>query len=316
MTIKYTIPNLLLFLFPLLALAQDSSAGMYFLTNSKAGSYYIDVKKSVAYVYEIGSYLDKAGTGYSIRSTDTLTRQTDNNYAGKTSQFINEENKYYLIRTARKTKKIAADQAKTNAMMNHNLNNAYYLDNYFKMSEVLNNAYPLNHHSFRNGFSTWKTLPIQDAPYMQFRDFANSRLKEIKDSISNQQDKYVTLTSYIVQHLHNLDYSALKESLRMLPATYGNVSKYYGTVINEVAQKRPDYFFMLAEDFPNNQGLIFASVTDKKEVMEGFKAVAGHDTVKKAFFKDRRFGKTMLYKIIGTYAVIIGLLTLLIVSQK
>ena len=94
------------------------------------------------------------------------------------------------------------------------------------------------------------------------------------------------------------------------------MSAYYGKVVNAIAAQHPDYFFRLAEDFPQYQDIIFAAVGDNKDVLEGLKAAEGHDAIKKAFFKDRRFGKTMPYKIIGIYAVVIGLITLLIVSQK
>jgi len=83
MTGKYITTILLFFLQHTLVPAQDSAAGTFLQTDSKAALYYIDLQIPVAYVYQMGHYFDKAGTGYSIHDTDTLTRQPDNNYIGK-----------------------------------------------------------------------------------------------------------------------------------------------------------------------------------------------------------------------------------------
>jgi hypothetical protein len=43
--------------------------------------------------------------------------------------------------------------------------------------------------------------------------------------------------------------------------------------------------------------------------------VQGYDDLKKEFFKDYKYGKTMPYRIFGTYAIFAGLLTWLIIAQ-
>jgi hypothetical protein len=183
------------------------------------------------------------------------------------------------------------------------------------MSADLNNAYPLNHHTFRNGIHSWEVLKNKEVDYLQFRDFTVTRHKEIKDSITRLQDTYVLLTSYLIKNLKTLEYDALKDSLTNLPADYRSVSWYFGTVVNEVAKQRPECFFRLADDFPNKKSLIFIAVEENKEVIEGLKRVDTHLEIKKEFFKDRRFGKTLPYRILATYAIVGGLLTWLIVSQ-
>lgn len=313
---KYVITTILLLFYYLLTLGQGSMNRTFFQTNSKKHLYYVDLNNSAANVYQMGSYFDKAGTGYSIRKTDTLIKQPDGTYLGKTTKIIRDNNKFYLVTENKKTKKFNIDTVKTLSVVNNNLNNAYYLDNYFKISDELNKSYPLNHHTFRNGFYTWKELQNKEIDYLQFREFANKWLKEKKDSIIILQDSHVAQTNYIIQNIKTFDYKTLRDSLTKLPAEYRNLSWYYGTVINEVAKQRPDYFFRLAEDFPNNRSIIFIAVEDNKEVIQGLRDVQGHNEIKEEFFKDRRFGKTMPYRILGIYAVIVGLLTWLIVSQK
>ena len=129
------------------------------------------------------------------------------------------------------------------------------------------------------------------------------------------QEKNIALTNYLVQNIKTLDYKTLSDSLVKIPTEFGNQGSYYITITNEIAKVNPDYFFRLCEDFPQNKTIIFTSV-ENTEVISGLKAVEGHDQIKKEFFRDRRFGKTIPYKIIGLYAVIGGLLTWLIVSQN
>jgi ATP-dependent RNA circularization protein (DNA/RNA ligase family) len=134
--------------------------------------------------------------------------------------------------------------------INNKLNNAYYLDHYFKMAHELNRSYPLNYHSFRNGFYSWEHIQNKEKDYRQFREIANVLLKGIKDSISLIQDNHVATTNYLIQNMNTVNYSTLKDSLTKLPPDYKSKSWYYGTVINEVAKQQPAYFFKLAEDFP------------------------------------------------------------------
>lgn len=275
----------------------------------------MDVTNSFATVYKIGNYFDKAGTGYIVEQTDTLSRQIDGAYLGKQTKIIFEGNRCYLLTQSKKAKRVPLDTVKSLNVVNNKLNNAYYLERYFRMSDELNKSYSLNHHTFRNGFYTWEKLQNKEIDYLQFREFATFRLKQIKDSISKVQDRHTAVTNFLVRNVQTMDYNILKDSLMKLPAQYKNSSWYYGTVINEVAMKRPEYFFRIAEDFPNNRSLIFNAVYDNKEAILVLKEVEGYDEIKKKFFKDIRFGKTLPYRIFGTYAVIGGLLTWLIVSQ-
>ena len=295
--------------------AWGQGAERFFQTRSKTHFYYVEVNDTMATIYKMGRYLDKAGTGYSIRQTDTLTRNSEGRYTGKELSIAGEDGKRYLATEGKKVKRLLLDGVTHSNTVHQHLNNAYFLDRYFEMSEDLHKTYPLYHHSFRNGFRVWEDLQNKETDHLLFRSFANQRLNALKDSIRQQQEGYVLLTSHLIGHINSMDYPALKDSLSKLPAAYGQASAYYATVLNEVAKQRPDHFFRLAEDLPDQRALIFGAVADSKEVVQGLKAVKGHDAVKKAFFKDRKFGKTIPYKIIGAYVFLAGLITFLIVSQ-
>lgn len=262
------------------------------------------------------SHLDKAGRGYSIIHSDTLVKQEGGTYKGRNTEIIREGDQLYLVSGwNKKRKKSSLEAVNDPATVNNNLNNAYYLDHYFDMSDELNKAYPLNHHSFRGGYYTWKQLSNTNIDHQEFKNFTDKRLKEIKDSVIRVNDTYVALTNYLVQNMASLDYNTVKDSLARLPAEYRGTSAYYSTVVNAMSRQKPAWFFQLAQDYPNDRSIIYMAADEGKEAEKGLKAVEGHDAIKKEFFKDRRFGKTMLLKTVLIYTGVAAGLTLLIASQ-
>jgi hypothetical protein len=181
----------------------------------------------------------------------------------------------------KKASKYQLDASTNTAAVNTNLNNAYFLDHFIALSDELNKAYPLNNYSFRAGFSRWNSLDNKEAPHAEFKNYADARLKEMRDSISQEQDKYVSVTNSLVQNIETIEYGSLKDSLDKLPSASSPNSKYFSAVINEVAKRRPDYFFRLAEDFPDKRSAIFNSVENNKQVIAGLKAVERHKDAKR-----------------------------------
>jgi hypothetical protein len=120
---------------------------------------------------------------------------------------------------------------------------------------------------------------------------------------------------FLIDNINNLNYSTIKDSLTDLPKEYRSGSWYFGNSVYEISKQKPDYFYRIAEDFPENQNIIFAAVSDDKQLVGELKNVQGYDNLKNEFIKDYNFGKSMNYKIIGVYVVLVGLLTWLIVSQ-
>lgn len=296
------------------SIGQDNTTRTFLQTNNKLHLYYVELGDSAAYVFEMGRYLDKGGSGYAIDHTDTLSRQPTGNYLGKTTQIEKENNNYYLLTNLKKTKKFFIDAVKNISTVNIHLNNAYFLGSYFKLAEAINIKYPLQHQSFRNGFSAWDDLSNKEADVKLFRVFTDERLKKMKDSITHLQDGFTALANYIIRDGKTLQYQVLKDSLLKLPATFSGSGSYYGSVVSAIAKQNPAYFFRLAEDFPENRSLIFSAVPNDSELINGLKTVEGYDEIKKQFFKDRKFNKTIFYRIVGTYAVIAGVVALLIVS--
>ena len=300
---------LFLIILHFIAIGQNSSETVFLTPKSKASFRYVELNNTGGRIYQMGRYLDKAGVGYSIRNSDTLNRKGEDRYVGKNTDLIKENSTFYLL-TSRKNKplKILLDTVANLTEAYTILNNAYYLDHFMLMCRELNKTYPLNDYSFRIGFRKWDALPGKSLDPVQFRPFADAKLKEIKDSVVLVQNRLVAITNNLISRIRTIEYSSLKDSLGLLPAIYGLESQYFQTVVNEVSKQRPEYFFRLAEDFPDSRNIFFSYAENNKQVMANLKAVENHDKIKKDFFKERRFRQNFPYKSIGTVLVGIGLM--------
>jgi hypothetical protein len=87
-------------------------------------------------------------------------------------------------------------------------------------------------------------------------------------------------------------------------------------VVNEIAQKRSQDYFRLATDLPAQRQLMFDVLDTDKKTVRSLEGVQGYDEVKKEFFKDHRFNKSMPFRIIIPYVILAGLITWLIVGQN
>ena len=170
----------------------------------------------------------------------------------------------------------------------------------------------MSHYSFRGGFNSWQTLSNKNIDHAEFRKFTDHRLAEIEDSIRKAQAGHIFVTHKLIQEMPSIEYDSLKENIFKLPTAWNSSSRYFGKALNELSKQRPELYFRMAEDFPEHRQLIFASVEDNKHVIETLKAVEGYSEVKKQFFKERRFNKSMPYKLVATTAVTIGLIVYLI----
>ena len=88
---------------------------------------------------------------------------------------------------------------------------------------------------------------------------------------------------------------------------------YYFKAVHEIAEQRPEFFFQLAEDLPDNQQDIFLSINyTKKQLLAKLKSTKGNEMVKKKFFKEKRFEKGIIYQAVLYCAALIGLVVLVV----
>jgi hypothetical protein len=285
--------------------AQSILPGTLLQTNDKFRLLYVDMREDSAYVYEIGRFIEKAGVGPSIHSIDSMSSQTAGNYSGRLGKIFKEGDAYFIERKFKKTKKMSLDTVRSRTKLNLDLNNAWFLGRYFDLCREIEKAYPMCSFPYWNAFQRWKDFPVKEMEYLPFREFAGNYFKKLKDSVSIVQTAHVTLTNYLVANLDKLGYTRLRDSLVvLLRDTSQPFNGYFDQVVKETARKQPEYYFRLAEDFPPERSNIFYAVDNDKQVVNGLKAVTGHDKIKKEFLKARRFDRSMKYKIIGIYTLI------------
>jgi hypothetical protein len=291
-----------LLLIQLDALAQAGDNREYMQTSKKINRYYVDLGEMNALVFEIETFFHGPQMGYTIKGIDTLARQSDGWYIGKKTKIIKKRDKLFLIREAKKKKEMSLVNVEDRAAANTQLNNAYYLDQYLKMSKAINYVYPLWDASWSR-FDTWKQLSNKEIDHKAFRVYADERIKFMKDSIVEVQNRYTVLMNYLIQNVATINYISLKDSLEKLPMDY--FSSYSREIVYTVAKEKPEFFFQLAEDStPDRMLYIFNSIGNRdKEVLTKLRLVKGHADMKKAFFKDIKFRTRMPFVAAGLVLV-------------
>ena len=304
---------LIAFLIPTgFARSQNNSEKLLLESKRKTPLFYVEIHDSRALVFTMGSYMDVAGSGYSLLGVDTLANQGNGIYEGATKKVAIKNGSYSLTTHNGKARQFSLKKPSDVEKINVNRNNAYYLDAFFALATRLNEEYKMSHYSFRGGFNSWQTLSNKNIDYAEFRKFTDNRLAEIEDSIRKAQAGHIFVTHKLIHEMPSIEYDSLKQNIFKLPTAWNSSSRYFGKALNELSKQRPELYFRMAEDFPEHRQLIFASVEDNKHVIETLKAVEGYSEVKKQFFKERRFNKSMPYKLVATTAVTIGLIVYLI----
>lgn len=286
----------------------------FYKTTKKSRQHIVEINNDIAKVYQIGLYLDKAGSGPAILIIDTLYKKTEFEFSGKLYSFNATYNNNYLL--TNQSKKLETEKVNDTNSIYTILNNAHYLKSYFDLSDSINKMFPLYYYSFRNGYYAWNRLSQKNYNYEEFKQNTNAEIKKLYDSIVNKQTNLANTTNFIIKNANQTDYTALRDSLRKLPIEFRSSSWYFGEAVYQISLTDPEYFFRIAEDFPSDKSIVFAAVDSDKNLVKRLKQVQGHDNIKKEFIKEYKFGKSMPYKIIGGYAVLGGLLTWLILNQK
>jgi hypothetical protein len=290
---------------------QDSGTSRYFEARNKGSQYYVEVNNTRAIVYHVGSIPDKGGSWYTVHS-DTLNQNIGSNYSGNNTGLVKEAEDIYLLTGRKVQERLRLTAVNDEGSVRTKLNNAYFFEQFFQMEQGINETYPLNHYSFRNGFVVWQSLQNKNERQLQFRDFVRSYLAELKDSLTTVNEKYVAVTNDLLKSLATIPYQELKENLSQLPADFVSVSKYFSIVVKEIAKQRPEDFFRLAEDMPQSKAVIFYAAEGSKEQVGILKGVKGHDQIKAEFLKERKFNNTMPWKILGGIGLLAGVVVVLV----
>jgi hypothetical protein len=310
---------LLLFLFTLkLSILNGQTNKFYLSSTSFRTVFYVDLEENQATVFKLGKWMDNAGEGYGIIFSDTIIKQTDSSnllFQGKKTQLQRINGKLYLIENLnKKPKRIEVDTVGNTDLLNSKLNNAYWWDNFFRLSNEINSEFALYHYSFRNGFRLWQSFNNKLNPYTNFKTFTDRKIKLLRDSISIIQNYYTELTNNLISNISTIDYPLLKESLSKLPVDYKPESWYFGTVINAVCNTRPELFFKLAEDMSGQKDKIFRIVEYDKGTIKRLKEADTNSPLKAEFFKWKRDDKLLTVKMMTIPTALCGLLIYLLIK--
>ncbi len=281
-------------------------------TTDRKNLHYIKLCNDNVLVYKMGRYFDKVGTGPAILKTDTLVFTKQNEFKGKFYTLLKNETVYKLISDNGKKYQT---EPESELKINTELNNAYCLKSYFDLSDKLNKEFSLYHYTFRNGYYAWEKHPDKSINHEKFIAQTEKEMVIIYDSISKQQKAFTNTLNFITTNAGQANYSILKDSISTLPIDYRPRSGYFDKSVYQMAKVNPEDFYKLLQDFSTSKKFIYFAVDQDKELVKQLKQVQGYDDLKKEFLKDYKFGKTMPYRIIGTYAIIAGLLTWLIIAQ-
>jgi hypothetical protein len=286
----------------------------FYKTTGKNNLHYLEFSKDNVKVYKMGYYYDVAGSGSAIILIDTLIFTKENEYKGKYYALFKNGTYYTLL--SDNGKKYKTEPENDLNKINSELNNAYCLKSYLDLSDKLNNEFPLYHYTFRNGYYAWEKQPNKTINHNEFIEQTDKEIAIIYDSISRKQTAFTKTTNFITDHVGQTNYSTLIDSLSTLPIDYRPQSGYFDKSVYLISKANPENFYKLLQDFPTSKTFIYFAVDQDKELIKQLKQVQGYDDLKKEFFKDYKYGKTMPYRIIGTYAIIAGLITWLIIAQK
>lgn len=284
------------------ALAQASDNRVYMQTSKKVNRYYVDLGDKDALVFEMKTFFHGPQVGYTIKGIDTLARQSDGLYIGGKTKVIKRKDKVFLIQDAKERKEMPLVNVADRTAVNTQLNNAYYMDQYLTMNKEINYTYPSWNASW-DRFDTWQRLSNKEIDHKAFRVFTDERIKFMKDSIVEVQNRCTVLMNYLIQNVATINYISLKDSLEKLPMDY--LSSYSQKVVYMVAKEKSEFFFQLAKDStPDRRGHIFNSIGSRdKEVLTKLRLVEGHADMKKAFLKDIKFRNRMPFIAAGLVLV-------------
>ncbi|KAA2238697.1 hypothetical protein F0L74_20990 [Chitinophaga agrisoli] len=310
---RYLISITLVCLPCLAAHAQTDTTHQFFRTNSKISRYYADLTASEAVVYAMGYHSEPLiGSGYSIRNADTLKRQADGSYEGPHSKIIRQKNGLRLISTfGNSNRALRLDTVMYAGLANNDLNNAYFLDQYGMLHQELRKAYPLHYYDFVYAFDRWRAFSKEEKEMdqMQFKAWADARLKEIKDTAMAAEEKYNRVTGYITQNIRQIDYATLKDSLAQLQARYFDKG-YYRDAVNAIAVEQPAYFLQLAEDLPQDRDAMFWCTVSNKAAITRLKNVQGHEKMKQSFRRAKRADTWAPVVVVGLVVAELGVAVL------
>ncbi len=298
---------------------QNDSIQLYQASKDDIIIGYIEMKKNSAVAFKLGRWMDKIDEGYLINYTDTLTKQNETSdyiFIGektKIQQGNNNKYVYFIDKNPKRTKKHELTLVNDNKLAYKNLNNGYWFSSFLKLCDTINSLFPWQLY-YNSGFDFWSSFENKEIQHIKFRNFADTTIVNIKDSISKANTLYTIVTNNLLNNISTINYFALRDSLKILPIEYPGRSSYFGKVIKAISIYRPELVFKLADDMPERKSNIFVSIDKNKETINKLKLVETDSPAKAEFFKRRKEGRTENIRTLVYLSTFIGIVIYIILK--
>jgi hypothetical protein len=279
---------------------------LYYKTVGKTNVHYIEISREKIIIYNLGWTVDKAESGPIINNIDTLIKKDSNTFLGATYTIRVDNNKYLLNSPKFKSQEIIIESNLEKVYTE--LNNAYCLSSYFKLSNNLNKEFPMYHYSFRNGFYAWNIVANKSISPKIYKLNIDKTINLLYDSISSKQRTFTNTTNYILNNASLKNYNTLRDSLKTLPIDCKPNCGYFDKAVYSLSKSNPENIFKIIEDFPSSTTLIYFAVSNDKKLTKQIKSINIVSDAKKKFMVEyKNFNKFGL-KTIGTGALSLGVL--------
>lgn len=224
-------------------------------------------------VYRLGYWIDKAGNGYNLISTDTLTKiavagneHWENSYltlakTGESTYMLEAPNGNQLG-----GRKIELKPAVSGPTLQEKVNNGYFWQNFSHLTDSLNKEWPLQHFRWRDGFIYWENFQSKDLPLREFEVVLQPLFQFIWDSVGDINKVYQRQLDYIRDNITSITLQAAVDTIKALPTWWGETYLQKAALL--IGNNRPELFFPLADADPARQGYYFYAIQEFDEVKE------------------------------------------------
>lgn len=315
----FKIAIVILLLVPGFVQSQDSRDLMLFFAKHHQ-AFFIDIAGDTGTVIKIVQQYDVAGRYYLTEFYDVVVKNVQNPdqpFFGKYSSIDRIRDQYFLrlYRPGmRKGRKFKLDTVVVREAANKEINQGIWWNRFLDMVDKFNKKYPLQHYSFRNGFMLWDSIQYMKIDYRDFPVRADQVIGKIRDSLIHLNAPRAELSGDLIENAGRYDYDTLKRRMLQLPMEYRSHSAYLSAVLLAVADRRPEFFFRLCEDLPENREMFFFTVFTDKKIRRKIKRVESNSPMKKELVKYFRKQTAGIIFTTGLYVAVIGGVTYLIIK--
>lgn len=226
--------------------------------------FYADKMDKHLLVFRMGRYIDKAGSGPSIISCDTLYLLSENFYKGKKYAVKERESKLFFYRLSKPGSEYEMSKVEDTKHVCKELNNAYYLEKFFAMCRKFDGNASAYYYSSHSGFAQWEKIVDKEMNYITFRKIADENIEKLADSVVNNQSLLFKQANYLLKNTETVSYNEFAALVTNLGVEHSRLNKYFDSIINKFALIKRDYVVRLYKEYPDLRSSILFAINNNK----------------------------------------------------